>query len=157
MLFDDHRPRFAPRQTTRRGARGPADALGSRGPLRLTPLELIERIAAPIAIPTALAMSAARLHVAWWIAGLGTLLVAFLWLRRSRWCTPACALALFASVLGVTLVLAEPLTATLLATVVLDETIALLGWLGVSAVLLGLFVVGRTAEVSIEPVPHSVG
>lgn len=54
--------------------------------------------------PTALAMSAARLHVAWWIAGLGTLLVAFLWLRRSRWCTPACALALFASVLGVTLV-----------------------------------------------------
>ena len=57
----------------------------------------------------------------------------------------------------VTLVLAEPLTATLLATVVLDETIAPLGWLGVSAVLLGLFVVGRTAEVSIEPVPQSVG
>ena len=57
----------------------------------------------------------------------------------------------------VTLVLAEPLTATLLATVVLDETIAPLGWLGVSAVLLGLVVVGRTAEVSIEPVPHSVG
>ena len=57
----------------------------------------------------------------------------------------------------VTLVLAEPLTATLLATVVLGETIAPLGWLGVSAVLLGLFVVGRTAEVSIEPVPQSVG
>ena len=57
----------------------------------------------------------------------------------------------------VTLVLAEPLTATLLATIVLDETIALLGWVGVGAVLLGLFVVGRTAEVSIEPVPHSVG
>jgi DME family drug/metabolite transporter len=54
----------------------------------------------------------------------------------------------------VTLVLAEPLTATLLATVVLDETIAALGWLGVGAVLLGLFVVGRTAEVSIEPVPQ---
>lgn len=57
----------------------------------------------------------------------------------------------------VTLVLAEPLTATLLATVVLDETIAPLGWFGVSAVLLGLFVVGRTAQVSIEPVPQSVG
>ncbi len=56
----------------------------------------------------------------------------------------------------VTLVLAEPLTATLLATVVLDETIAPLGWLGVGAVLLGLLVVGRTAEVSIEPVPQSV-
>ncbi len=57
----------------------------------------------------------------------------------------------------VTLVLAEPLTATLLATIVLGETIAPLGWLGVSAVLLGLFVVGRTAEVSIEPVPQSIG
>ena len=57
----------------------------------------------------------------------------------------------------VTLVLAEPLTATLLATLVLDESISPLGWLGVAAVLLGLFVVGRTAEASIEPVPHSVG
>ncbi len=53
----------------------------------------------------------------------------------------------------VTLVLAEPLTATLLATLVLDETISPLGWLGVVAVLLGLLVVGRSAEVSIEPVP----
>jgi drug/metabolite transporter, DME family len=53
----------------------------------------------------------------------------------------------------VTLVLAEPLTATLLATLVLDETVSPLGWLGVSAVLLGLLVVGRAAEVSIEPVP----
>jgi len=53
----------------------------------------------------------------------------------------------------VTLVLAEPLTATLLATLVLDETISPFGWLGVAAVLLGLLVVGRAAEVSIEPVP----
>jgi DME family drug/metabolite transporter len=53
----------------------------------------------------------------------------------------------------VTLVLAEPLTATLLATLVLDETISPIGWLGVAAVLLGLLVVGRAAEVSIEPVP----
>ena len=53
----------------------------------------------------------------------------------------------------VTLVLAEPLTAALLATLVLDETIAPLGWLGVVAVLIGLLVVGRAAEVSIEPVP----
>ena len=53
----------------------------------------------------------------------------------------------------VTLVLAEPLTAALLATLALDETIAPLGWLGVVAVLIGLLVVGRAAEVSIEPVP----
>jgi DME family drug/metabolite transporter len=57
----------------------------------------------------------------------------------------------------VTLVLAEPLTATLLATVVLDESIAPLGWIGVALVLLGLLVVGRSADVSIEPVPQSVG
>jgi DME family drug/metabolite transporter len=54
----------------------------------------------------------------------------------------------------VTLVLAEPLTATLLATVVLDESITGLGWLGVAVLLTGLIVVGRTAEVSIEPVPR---
>jgi DME family drug/metabolite transporter len=57
----------------------------------------------------------------------------------------------------VTLVLAEPLTATLLATFVLDESIAPLGWIGVGVVLAGLFMVGRTAEVSIEPMPQSVG
>jgi len=53
----------------------------------------------------------------------------------------------------VTLVLAEPLTATLLATLVLDETIGPLGWVGVAGVLLGLLIVGRSANVSIEPVP----
>jgi DME family drug/metabolite transporter len=57
----------------------------------------------------------------------------------------------------VTLVLAEPLTATLLATVVLEESITPLGWTGVAVVLAGLLVVGRTARVSIEPVPQSVG
>ncbi len=56
----------------------------------------------------------------------------------------------------VTLVLAEPLTATLLATFVLDESIPTLGWIGVGVVLAGLFMVGRTARVSIEPVPQSV-
>jgi drug/metabolite transporter, DME family len=55
----------------------------------------------------------------------------------------------------VTLVLAEPLTATLLATLVLDESIAPLGWIGVAVVLAGLLVVGRTAQVSIEPMPPS--
>jgi len=51
----------------------------------------------------------------------------------------------------VTLVLAEPLTAALLATLVLDESIGALGWLGIAVLLAGLVVVGRTAEVSIEP------
>ena len=50
-----------------------------------------------------------------------------------------------------TLVLAEPVTAALLAVVLLDETIALLGWLGIVVLLAGLLVVGRTAEVSFEP------
>jgi DME family drug/metabolite transporter len=48
----------------------------------------------------------------------------------------------------VTLVLAEPLTAILLATVFLDETLEPLGWFGVIVVLGGLVVVGRTAEAT---------
>jgi DME family drug/metabolite transporter len=53
----------------------------------------------------------------------------------------------------VTLVLAEPLTATFLAVVVLNETIAPVAWIGVGALLAGLLIVGRTAHVSFEPVP----
>lgn len=48
----------------------------------------------------------------------------------------------------VTLVLAEPLTAALLATVLLDESIDPLGWLGVAGVLVGLGVVGRGATTT---------
>lgn len=55
----------------------------------------------------------------------------------------------------VTLVLAEPLTATLLATLVLDESIVVLGWLGIVVLCAGLYVVGRTAEVSFEPLESS--
>jgi DME family drug/metabolite transporter len=47
---------------------------------------------------------------------------------------------------AVTLVLAEPLTAALLAVVVLDESIPLIGWIGVSAVMVGLVLVGRGAS-----------
>jgi DME family drug/metabolite transporter len=50
------------------------------------------------------------------------------------------------SATAVTLVLAEPLTAALLAVVVLDETIPVVGWLGVAAVLAGLVLVGRSAS-----------
>lgn len=48
----------------------------------------------------------------------------------------------------VTLVLAEPLTATLLATLVLGETLSPSGWVGVASVGVGLLIVGRAAESS---------
>ena len=50
------------------------------------------------------------------------------------------------SATAVTLVLAEPLTAALLAVAVLDESIPLTGWLGVVAVMAGLVLVGRSAS-----------
>jgi DME family drug/metabolite transporter len=46
----------------------------------------------------------------------------------------------------VTLVLAEPITAALLAVIVLDERIEPFGWLGISTVLAGLWLVGRDAS-----------
>ena len=52
------------------------------------------------------------------------------------------------SATAVTLVLAEPLTAALLAAVVLDESIPVVGWLGVAAVMGGLVLVGRSAQTS---------
>ncbi len=55
----------------------------------------------------------------------------------------------------VTLVLAEPLTATMLAVVVVGEQIEPLAWIGIFGLLGGLLIVGRTAEVSFEPVPVS--
>ena len=53
----------------------------------------------------------------------------------------------------VTLVLAEPLTATMLAVLVLDESIVAGAWIGIVGLLVGLLIVGRTAHVSFEPVP----
>ncbi len=46
---------------------------------------------------------------------------------------------------AVTLVLAEPVTAAILAVVVLDEAVAPLGWVGVAVVLVGLALAGRGA------------
>lgn len=54
----------------------------------------------------------------------------------------------------VTLVLAEPLTATLLAVLVLDESIVPVARLGIAGLIGGLLIVGRTARVSFEPVPE---
>ncbi len=53
------------------------------------------------------------------------------------------------SATAVTLVLAEPLTAALLAAVVLGEAIPFVGWLGVAAVMGGLVLVGRAAQRSV--------
>ncbi len=53
------------------------------------------------------------------------------------------------SATAVTLVLAEPLTAALLAAVVLDEVIPWVGWIGVGVVLVGLVAVGRSAQPSV--------
>jgi drug/metabolite transporter, DME family len=50
------------------------------------------------------------------------------------------------SATAVTLVLAEPLTAALLAAVVLDESIPAVGWVGVVVVMVGLVLVGRNAS-----------
>ena len=50
------------------------------------------------------------------------------------------------SATAVTLVLAEPLTAALLAAVVLDESIPWVGWVGVASVMVGLVLVGRSAS-----------
>lgn len=48
------------------------------------------------------------------------------------------------SATAVTLVLAEPVTAALLATAVLDESIPPIGWFGVGIVIAGLWTVGRS-------------
>jgi DME family drug/metabolite transporter len=52
------------------------------------------------------------------------------------------------SATAVTLVLAEPLTAALLAAVVLEESIPWVGWVGVGVVVAGLALVGRSASAA---------
>lgn len=48
----------------------------------------------------------------------------------------------------VTLVLAEPITAALLAVIVLGESIPFAGWIGIAAVVAGLWLVGRAAPAA---------
>jgi DME family drug/metabolite transporter len=50
----------------------------------------------------------------------------------------------------ITLTLAEPITATVLSVIVLDETIELAGWLGIALVSVGLFVTARGAATQPE-------
>jgi DME family drug/metabolite transporter len=55
----------------------------------------------------------------------------------------------------VTLVLAEPLTASLLAVLVLDESLTVLAWVGIVVLLCGLVVVGRNASPDVEAIEPS--
>jgi len=113
-------------------------------------------LAAPFTVgATLVALVALREPFGWIATGDGALMAAHLGIAATgvAYLLFGYGLHRLTSATTVTLVLAEPLTAALLATMVLDESIAVLGWLGVAAVLLGLFVVGRTADVSIEPVP----
>ena len=53
-----------------------------------------------------------------------------------------------------TLVLAEPLTASLLAVFLLDESLSGLAWVGIAVLLAGLVVVGRNASAD-DPLAQS--
>jgi DME family drug/metabolite transporter len=61
------------------------------------------------------------------------------------------------SATAVTLVLAEPLTAALLAVVVLDESIPVTGWVGVVGVMSGLVLVGRSASAARHRIVQTPG
>jgi hypothetical protein len=54
-------------------------------------------------LPTARVLEITRLHVAWWIAAIGSLLIGILWVKRNPFCASACAAALFVSAIGVSL------------------------------------------------------
>lgn len=54
-------------------------------------------------LPTAYVLEIARVHIAWWIAATGTLLIGSLWVASSRVCVATCAAALFISAIGASL------------------------------------------------------
>jgi len=104
---------------------------------------------------TAVAVVAAREPFEWITSGDGLLMA--LWLGLSAtglaYIVYGYGLQRLSSATTVTLVLAEPLTATLLAVLVLDESIVPVAGIGIVGLLAGLLIVGRTAHVSFEPVP----
>ncbi len=113
-------------------------------------------LAAPFTVgAVVVALLAVRESFGWIMTGSGALMALHLGIAATglAYLLFGYGLHRLTSATTVTLVLAEPLTAALLATLMLDETISPLGWLGVGAVIVGLFVVGRAADVSIEPVP----
>ncbi len=105
---------------------------------------------------TAVAVLAAREPFGWITSGDGLLMVLQLGLLATglAYILYGYGLQRLTSATTVTLVLAEPLTATLLAVLVLGESIVPVAWIGIIGLLAGLLIVGRTAHVSFEPVPN---
>lgn len=80
---------------------------------------VLARLGDDLPVPTAWTIAGARLDLAWGLAAAGTVVLAVLWLRRSRFCADACAAALFASAIGASV-------AALALTLVLDTGPAIL-------------------------------
>ena len=107
-------------------------------------------LAAPFTIGAVVLVVAAFVGSSWsWLGGWdGIALAAYLGVFATgvAYLLFGFGLAHLTAATTVTLVLAEPVTAALLAELVLDETIPILGWLGIVTVVAGLVVVGRTEQ-----------
>lgn len=103
----------------------------------------------------AVAVLAVREPLGWVLSSDGLLLALWLGVAATglAYISYGYGLQRLSSATTVTLVLAEPLTATILAVALLDESIVAAAWLGIAGLLAGLLIVGRTAHVSFEPVP----
>ena len=104
---------------------------------------------------TVMALLAAREPFGWIMTGDGFLMALQLGLLATGlgYVLYGYGLQRLTSATTVTLVLAEPLTATFLAVLVLGESFVPVAWIGIVGLLAGLLIVGRTAHVSFEPVP----
>ncbi|MEM8618316.1 MAG: EamA family transporter [Actinomycetota bacterium] len=113
-------------------------------------LDMAVALAAPFTIGTVLLLAAALVGSSWsWLGEWdGIALAAYLgvFATGASYLLFGFGLAHLTAATAVTLVLAEPVTAALLAVLVLDETISWLGWLGIGIVVIGLVVVGRTGQ-----------
>ena len=90
--------------------------------------------------------------LAWVVTGDGALMVLYLGIFATGFAYVLFGLGLRALTPSttVTLVLAEPITAALLAVVVLDESVPFAGWLGIAAVVVGLWLVGRDVAPAVN-------
>ena len=108
-------------------------------------------LAGPFSVGVAaVALLAAREPFDWLVTGSGALMAIHLGVVATgvAYLLVGYGLHRLTTATTVTLVLAEPGTATLLAVVVLDESLAALAWVGITVLLAGLVVVGRSATVA---------
>jgi DME family drug/metabolite transporter len=113
-------------------------------------------LAAPFTVGVAIvALFAAREPFGWLGAGTGILMALHLGVAATgaAYLLYGYGLHRLTTATTVTLVIAEPLTATLLAVAVLDETLVPAGWFGVALVVVGLVVVGRSADADVADSP----